>query len=96
MLCLYFLRPLADSTEMKLVFDEAMAEIEGKRLNEEMTFLSVFVSQMYHPPKELWNDSYGNFILQRLLEFGTVEIKEEIGNRLQGDSISLSTRVYGW
>ena len=43
MLCLYFLRPLADSTEMKLVFDEAMAEIEGKRLNEEITFLSVFI-----------------------------------------------------
>lgn len=45
--------------------------------------------------EELWNDVYGNFILQKLLEFGTDDIKERIGKRLHSDSISLSTRVYG-
>jgi len=45
---------------------------------------------------DLWNDVYGNFILQKLLEFGTDDMKESIANRLASDSLTLSTRVYVW
>lgn len=51
---------------------------------------------VFSPSTELWNDVYGNFILQKLLEFGTDEMKESVAQRLASDSLSLSTRVYGW
>lgn len=45
--------------------------------------------------KELWDDIYGNFILQKLLDVGTVEMKNAIGAGLNGHVIDLSTKVYG-
>jgi hypothetical protein len=59
--------------------------------------MSSFLSQQneYHVV-ELWNDVYGNFIVQKLLEFGTDEMKETLAKRLLSETLSLSTRVYGW
>ena len=45
--------------------------------------------------EELWNDVYGNFILQRLLEYGTEDMKKEFVARVNPEVVSLSTRVYG-
>ena len=45
---------------------------------------------------ELWDDVYGNSILQKLIEFGTDDIKTIIGKRLLSDTVFLSTRVLGW
>eukprot|EP00579_Thalassiosira_antarctica_P009940 CAMPEP_0201920654 /NCGR_PEP_ID=MMETSP0903-20130614/9214_1 /ASSEMBLY_ACC=CAM_ASM_000552 /TAXON_ID=420261 /ORGANISM="Thalassiosira antarctica, Strain CCMP982" /LENGTH=525 /DNA_ID=CAMNT_0048457451 /DNA_START=98 /DNA_END=1671 /DNA_ORIENTATION=+ len=45
--------------------------------------------------EELWNDVYGNFILQKLLELGTDDMKAIIGKRLHSDTASLSRMVYG-
>ena len=45
---------------------------------------------------ELWDDAYGNSIVQKLLEFGTDDMKTIIGKRLLSDTVYLSTRVYGW
>mmetsp|Transcript_26745 Transcript_26745/g.49188 ORF Transcript_26745/g.49188 Transcript_26745/m.49188 type:complete len:553 (-) Transcript_26745:957-2615(-) len=45
--------------------------------------------------EELYNDVYGNFILQKLLEYGTDDMKEIIGKRLHSDTASLSRMVYG-
>lgn len=44
---------------------------------------------------ELWNDVYGNFIVQKLLEFGTPHMKDTLAKRLQSETITLSTKVYG-
>ena len=44
---------------------------------------------------ELWNDVYGNFIVQKLLEFGTPDMKGALANRLLSETITLSTKVYG-
>ena len=49
-----------------------------------------------HDSTELWNDVYGNFILQKLLEFGTDEMKKSLGKKLLSNTIYLSTKVYGW
>ena len=51
---------------------------------------------MEHLFTELYNDVYGNFILQKLLEYGTDDMKEIIGKRLHSDTASLSRMVYGW
>ncbi|KAL3800465.1 hypothetical protein HJC23_011702 [Cyclotella cryptica] len=45
--------------------------------------------------KELWDDIYGNFILQKLLDVGTDEMKNTIGAALNGHVVELSTKVYG-
>lgn len=45
---------------------------------------------------ELWNDVYGNYILQGILDLGTDGMKDGIGRRIvEGDVVSLSTKVYG-
>lgn len=65
---------VADLTEMQLVFDEAVNDIE-----------------------EIWDDVYGNYILQGLLELGTDDMRDWIGKRIvgSGDAVTLSTKVYG-
>ena len=46
---------------------------------------------------ELWNDVYGNYILQGLLELGTQEMRDGIGQKIlgEGDVVFLSMKVYG-
>ena len=47
--------------------------------------------------EDLWDDVYGNYILQGMLELGTAEMKDRLGKRLiDGDVILLCTKVYGW
>eukprot|EP01082_Thalassiosira_pseudonana_P010858 g9583.t1 g9583 contig4:68919-70833(+) len=45
--------------------------------------------------EEIWNDVYGNFILQWLLDVGTDEMKKVFAERFKSDIVSLATRVYG-
>lgn len=46
--------------------------------------------------EELWDDVYGNYILQGMLEFGTEDMKDKIAKRMiDGDLVSLATKVYG-
>ncbi|KAL7487434.1 hypothetical protein ACHAW6_015352, partial [Cyclotella cf. meneghiniana] len=45
--------------------------------------------------KELWDDIYGNFILQKLFDVGTAEMKNALGAGLNGHVVELSTKVYG-
>lgn len=46
--------------------------------------------------EELWNDVYGNYILQGLLELGTNGMRDTIGQKLVDSGVvSLSTKVYG-
>jgi len=46
--------------------------------------------------EELWNDVYGNYILQGLLELGTEGMRDGIGRKIvEGDVVSLSTKIYG-
>ncbi|KAL3807999.1 hypothetical protein ACHAXA_011161 [Cyclostephanos tholiformis] len=56
---------------------------------------SRFIQQRLAVADELWNDVYGNFIVQKLLEFGTDGMKEGLAKRLRSETLSLSTRVYG-
>ena len=47
--------------------------------------------------EELWNDVYGNYIVQGLLQYGTEEMNVGIGRRIveDGNVVQLSVKVYG-
>lgn len=44
---------------------------------------------------KLWNDVYGNFVLQGLLDYGSTEMKKAIAEEVKNSVVSVSTRVYG-
>lgn len=46
----------------------------------------------------LWDDIYGNYILQYILDFGTKDMRDGICNKIVGDDkvVELSTRLYGY
>ena len=44
----------------------------------------------------LCNDVYGNYVLQGLLERGTGDMRDQIGQKLiESDVVSLSNKIYG-
>lgn len=57
--------------------------------------LNLVFSEAMTSIEDLWNDVYGNFILQKLLDHGTEDMKAELGDRFHADVVSLSNRVYG-
>lgn len=45
--------------------------------------------------KDLQNDVFGNYVVQKLYEFGTDEVKKELKGTLDGNMLSLSLQMYG-
>jgi len=46
--------------------------------------------------EQLWNDVYGNYILQRFLELGTNDMRHRLGRKIVESGVfTLSTKVYG-
>lgn len=43
----------------------------------------------------LRNDVFGNYVVQKLLEFGTPQMKADIRDTLQGEMLQLSLQMYG-
>lgn len=60
--------------------------------NEE---LNLVFSEAMSSIEDLWHDAYGNFVLQKLLDRGTTNMKAELGDRVHPDVVSLSNKVYG-
>ena len=60
-----------------------------------MSEIEQVFDEAMHAIEELWNDARGNFILQKLLDHGTMEMKDEICIQLLSNLVSISTRVYG-
>lgn len=45
--------------------------------------------------KELQNDVFGNYVIQKLFEFGNDEIRAGLKNTLKGNMMLLSLQMYG-
>jgi len=45
--------------------------------------------------QRLRNDVFGNYVVQKLLEFGTPQMKADIRDTLQGEMLQLSLQMYG-
>lgn len=45
--------------------------------------------------KELQNDVFGNYVIQKLFEFGNEDMKRELKETLKGNVLLLSLQMYG-
>lgn len=45
--------------------------------------------------RHLRNDVFGNYVVQKLLEFGTPEMRADIRDTLTGEMLALSLQMYG-
>ena len=45
--------------------------------------------------RRLRNDVFGNYVVQKLLDFGTPAMKVELRDTLQGEMLPLSLQMYG-
>lgn len=43
----------------------------------------------------LRNDVFGNYVVQKLLEFGTPEMRADLRDTLTGEMLALSLQMYG-
>lgn len=45
--------------------------------------------------RQLRNDVFGNYVVQKLLDFGTPQVKADIRDTLEGEMLQLSLQMYG-
>lgn len=46
--------------------------------------------------RRLRNDVFGNYVVQKLFDFGTPGMKEDLRETLQGEMLQLSFQMYGY
>ena len=44
---------------------------------------------------DLLNDVFGNYVIQKLFEFGTESLLKDLKGALQGNMLNLSLQMYG-
>lgn len=55
----------------------------------------VVMAEVLPAVRRLRNDVFGNYVVQKLLEFGTPKMKEDLQETLQGEMLLLSLQMYG-
>ena len=55
----------------------------------------VVMKEVLPAVRQLRNDVFGNYVVQKLLEFGTPEMKACLRDSLQGEMLPLSLQMYG-
>ena len=56
----------------------------------------VVMAEVLPAIRRLRNDVFGNYVVQKLLDFGTPRMKSEIRDTLQGEMLQLSLQMYGY
>ena len=46
--------------------------------------------------RRLRNDVFGNYVVQKLFEFGTSEMKAQLRDTLKGEMLPLALQMYGY
>lgn len=62
----------------------------GNTLEKEVVMMEILPAI-----RRLRNDVFGNYVVQKLLDFGTPRMKKDIRETLQGEMIQLSLQMYG-
>ena len=44
----------------------------------------------------LRNDVFGNYVVQKLFDFGTTKMKDDLRETLRGEMLQLSLQMYGY
>jgi len=55
----------------------------------------IVVAEVLPAIRQLRNDVFGNYVVQKLLDFGTSKVKSDIRDTLTGEMLSLSLQMYG-
>jgi pumilio RNA-binding family len=55
----------------------------------------IVMKEVLRAIRRLRNDVFGNYVVQKLLDFGTAKMKSEIRETLEGEMLSLSLQMYG-
>jgi pumilio RNA-binding family len=55
----------------------------------------IVISEVLPEVERLRNDVFGNYVVQKLLEFGTPEMKADLRDTLNGEMLALSLQMYG-
>lgn len=53
------------------------------------------VDELVPSIRELQNDVFGNYVIQKLFEFGNDDIKRDLKSTLKGNMMLLSLQMYG-
>lgn len=53
------------------------------------------VNELVPSIRELQNDVFGNYVIQKLFEFGNDDIRFDLKNTLKGNMMLLSLQMYG-
>jgi hypothetical protein len=56
----------------------------------------VVMGEVLPAVRRLRNDVFGNYVVQKLLDFGTSKMKEDLRQTLQGEMLQLSLQMYGY
>ena len=56
----------------------------------------VVMAEVLPAIRRLRNDVFGNYVVQKLLDFGTPRMKSDIRDTLQGEMLQLSLQMYGY
>jgi pumilio RNA-binding family len=56
----------------------------------------VVMNEVLPAVRRLRNDVFGNYVVQKLLDFGTPKMKEALRDTLQGEMLQLSLQMYGY
>jgi len=55
----------------------------------------VVIAEVIPAVRRLRNDVFGNYVVQKLLDFGTPKMKDDLRETLQGEMLQLSLQMYG-
>ena len=55
----------------------------------------IVISEVLLEVERLRNDVFGNYVVQKLLEFGTSDMKADLRDTLKGQMLALSLQMYG-
>ena len=53
------------------------------------------INELVPSIRELQNDVFGNYVIQKLFEFGNDDIRMDLKNTLKGNMMLLSLQMYG-
>ena len=56
----------------------------------------VVMTEVLPAVRRLRNDVFGNYVVQKLLDFGTDKMKADLRDSLQGEMLPLSLQMYGY
>jgi len=55
----------------------------------------IVVNEVLPEVDQLRNDVFGNYVVQKLFEFGTPEMRADLRDTLRGEMLPLSLQMYG-